>query len=161
MDAVWNTNIAGMDNRAALTFAASSLRFNVIQDDFFFEDTVALVTSDRWLSWAPRRSSLAMMLALQSYIRQLCFSIRSAVFSKILQASNRARAHSCSSVSSASSRHSRANARYFAGVITLPLCPKSNINYSFINVRPLYDAPATTAMIGMPVGSRRFHVLSI
>jgi hypothetical protein len=47
MAAVWNTNIAGMDNRAALTFAASSLRFNVIQDDFFFEDTVALVTSDR------------------------------------------------------------------------------------------------------------------
>ena len=47
-------------------------------------------------------------------------------------------------------------ARYFAGVITLPLCPKSNINYSFINVRPLYDASATTAMIGMPVGKIYF-----
>lgn len=59
---------------------------------------------------------------------RLCSSSRSAAFSKVLQTSNSARAHSSSSVSSASSRHSRANVRYFAGVITLPPCAPSSIS---------------------------------
>ena len=37
----------GIENRAALTFAASRLQFNVVQDDFFFEDAVNLVNPDR------------------------------------------------------------------------------------------------------------------
>jgi iron complex outermembrane receptor protein len=38
-----------MDNRAALTLAASSLQFNSVQDDFFFEDAVSLVNPNRGL----------------------------------------------------------------------------------------------------------------
>jgi iron complex outermembrane receptor protein len=48
-DLTWNANIAGMDNRAVATFAASSLQFNVVQDDFFFEDAVSLVNPARGL----------------------------------------------------------------------------------------------------------------
>jgi iron complex outermembrane receptor protein len=46
-DVVMNSNISGMDNRAVLTFAASTLQFNVTQDDFFFEDAVNLVNPAR------------------------------------------------------------------------------------------------------------------
>ena len=38
-----------MENRAVATFAASSLQFNVIQDDAFTSDTVDLVNPDRGL----------------------------------------------------------------------------------------------------------------
>ena len=46
-DLSWSTNIAGMDNRAVATFAASSLQFNVVQDDFFNNDFVDLVNPAR------------------------------------------------------------------------------------------------------------------
>ena len=46
-DLIWNSNFAGMDNRFAATFAASSLQFNVTQDDFFNNDFVSLVNPDR------------------------------------------------------------------------------------------------------------------
>src|SRR5207249_1974716 len=46
-DLAWNANIAGMDNRAVVTFAASSLQFDTVQDDFFTEDAVNLVNPDR------------------------------------------------------------------------------------------------------------------
>jgi len=46
-DLIWNSYFAGMENRAALTFAASSLQFNVVQDDAFTSDTVSLVNPDR------------------------------------------------------------------------------------------------------------------
>ena len=36
-----------MDNRLVATFAASSLHFNVVQDDAFTSDSVALVNPDR------------------------------------------------------------------------------------------------------------------
>jgi len=48
-DLAVNGNIAGMDNRFVATFAASSLQFNVVQDDAFTSDTVALVNPDRGL----------------------------------------------------------------------------------------------------------------
>ncbi|MEI8152833.1 MAG: TonB-dependent receptor plug domain-containing protein [Hyphomicrobiales bacterium] len=46
-DLVWNANFWGMENRAVTTFAASRLTFNVIQDDFFNEDSVSLVNPAR------------------------------------------------------------------------------------------------------------------
>jgi iron complex outermembrane recepter protein len=54
-DVIVNSNIAGMDNRAALTFAASTLQFNVIQDDLFFEDAVNLVNPNRGL-YGPQKT---------------------------------------------------------------------------------------------------------
>ena len=48
-DLVWNANVAGMENRAVVTFAASRLQFNVVQDDVFTSDTVELVNPDRGL----------------------------------------------------------------------------------------------------------------
>ena len=56
-DLIVNGNIAGMDNRAALTFSASSLQFNVVQDDFFFEDAVNLVNPDRGF-YGPQQTKL-------------------------------------------------------------------------------------------------------
>jgi iron complex outermembrane receptor protein len=46
-DLILKGNVAGMDNRFAATFAASSLQFNVVQDDFFNNDFVNLVNPDR------------------------------------------------------------------------------------------------------------------
>jgi iron complex outermembrane receptor protein len=46
-DLILTGNLAGMDNRFAATFAASSLQFNVVQDDFFNNDFVNLVDPDR------------------------------------------------------------------------------------------------------------------
>jgi iron complex outermembrane receptor protein len=48
-DLTVNSNIAGLDNRFVATFAASSLQFNVVQDDFFNNDFVDLVNPDRGL----------------------------------------------------------------------------------------------------------------
>jgi len=56
-DLIVNSNIGGMDNRAALTFSASSLQFNVVQDDFFFEDAVNLVNPDRGF-YGPQQTKL-------------------------------------------------------------------------------------------------------
>jgi iron complex outermembrane receptor protein len=46
-DLVWNSRFAGIDNRAVATFAASTLQFNVVQDDAFTSDAVSLVDPDR------------------------------------------------------------------------------------------------------------------
>jgi iron complex outermembrane receptor protein len=48
-DLTINTNVAGFDNRFVATVAASSLQFNVVQDDFFNNDFVNLVNPDRGL----------------------------------------------------------------------------------------------------------------
>ncbi len=48
-DLIWNANVAGIENRFAATFAASSLQFNVVQDDAFTSDFVNLVNPDRGL----------------------------------------------------------------------------------------------------------------
>jgi iron complex outermembrane receptor protein len=48
-DLIWNANFGGTENRAVTTFAASSLQFNVMQDDAFTNDTVSLVNPDRGL----------------------------------------------------------------------------------------------------------------
>jgi iron complex outermembrane recepter protein len=48
-DLAINTNVAGLDNRFVATVAASSLQFNVVQDDFFNNDYVNLVNPDRGL----------------------------------------------------------------------------------------------------------------
>jgi iron complex outermembrane recepter protein len=48
-DLTVNSNIFGMDNRLVTTVAASSLQFNVVQDDFFTNDYVNLVNPDRGL----------------------------------------------------------------------------------------------------------------
>ena len=48
-DLTVNSNIAGFDNRLVATVAASSLQFNVVQDDFFNNDYVNLVNPDRGL----------------------------------------------------------------------------------------------------------------
>ena len=48
-DLTINTNVAGFDNRFVATVAASSLQFNVVQDDFFNNDIVNLVNPDRGL----------------------------------------------------------------------------------------------------------------
>ncbi len=48
-DLTVNSNIWGMDNRLVTTVAASSLQFNVRQDDAFTSDTVSLVNPDRGL----------------------------------------------------------------------------------------------------------------
>lgn len=48
-DLTINSNILGMDNRLVTTVAASSLQFNVVQDDFFNNDFVNLVNPDRGL----------------------------------------------------------------------------------------------------------------
>jgi iron complex outermembrane recepter protein len=46
-DLTVNSNIGGMDNRFVATFAASSLQFNAVQDDFFNNDFVDLINPDR------------------------------------------------------------------------------------------------------------------
>jgi iron complex outermembrane receptor protein len=46
-DLIWNANFFGMENRAVTTFAASTLQFNVMQDDAFTEDSVSLVNPIR------------------------------------------------------------------------------------------------------------------
>jgi iron complex outermembrane receptor protein len=48
-DLTLNSRIAGMDNRFVATFEASRLRFDVVQDDFFNNDFVALVNPMRGL----------------------------------------------------------------------------------------------------------------
>lgn len=48
-DLTVNSNILGMDNRLVTTVAASSLQFNVVQDDAFTNDYVNLVNPDRGL----------------------------------------------------------------------------------------------------------------
>jgi iron complex outermembrane receptor protein len=48
-DLTLNSNIAGFDNRFVATLAASSLQFNVVQDDFFSNDFVNLINPDRGL----------------------------------------------------------------------------------------------------------------
>ena len=48
-DLTINTNLGGFDNRFVATVAASSLQFNVVQDDFFNNDIVNLVNPDRGL----------------------------------------------------------------------------------------------------------------
>lgn len=48
-DLTINSNIFGMDNRLVTTVAASSLQFNVVQDDAFTNDYVNLVNPDRGL----------------------------------------------------------------------------------------------------------------
>ena len=48
-DLTINTNVGGFDNRFVATVAASSLQFNVVQDDFFNNDIVNLVNPDRGL----------------------------------------------------------------------------------------------------------------
>lgn len=48
-DLTINSNLFGMDNRLVTTVAASSLQFNVVQDDFFNNDTVNLVNPDSGL----------------------------------------------------------------------------------------------------------------
>jgi iron complex outermembrane receptor protein len=48
-DLTVNSNISGMDNRFVTTVAASSLQFNVVQDDAFTNDYVNLVNPDRGL----------------------------------------------------------------------------------------------------------------
>lgn len=48
-DLTVNTNVGGFDNRFVATVAASSLQFNVVQDDFFNNDIVNLVNPDRGL----------------------------------------------------------------------------------------------------------------
>jgi iron complex outermembrane recepter protein len=48
-DLTVNSNIFGMDNRLVTTVAASSLQFNVVQDDAFTNDFVNLVNPDRGL----------------------------------------------------------------------------------------------------------------
>ena len=48
-DLTINTNVAGLDSRFVATVAASSLQFNVVQDDFFNNDIVNLVSPDRGL----------------------------------------------------------------------------------------------------------------
>ena len=48
-DLTINTNLGGIDNRFVATVAASSLQFNVVQDDFFNNDIVNLVNPDRGL----------------------------------------------------------------------------------------------------------------
>ena len=48
-DLTVNSNVFGMDNRFVATVAASSLQFNVVQDDFFNSDFVNLVNPDRGL----------------------------------------------------------------------------------------------------------------
>jgi len=48
-DLTVNTEVAGFDNRFVATVAASSLQFNVFQDDFFNNDIVNLVNPDRGL----------------------------------------------------------------------------------------------------------------
>ena len=68
-DLTINSNIAGMDNRFVTTLAASSLQFNVVQDDFFNNDIVNLVNPDRGLYGTqqtktflhPRRQCLAVV----------------------------------------------------------------------------------------------------
>ncbi len=52
-DLILNSNIAGMDNRSALTLAASSNQFNVAQDTVFGSDTVTLINPRRGL-YGPR-----------------------------------------------------------------------------------------------------------
>ena len=48
-DLVWNANFGGVENRAVATFAASSLQFNVVQDDAFTSDAVSLINPMRGL----------------------------------------------------------------------------------------------------------------
>lgn len=48
-DLTINSSVLGMDNRVVGTFAASSLQFSVVQDDFFNNDFVDLVNPDRGL----------------------------------------------------------------------------------------------------------------
>ena len=48
-DLTVNTDVFGFDNRFVATVAASSLQFNVVQDDFFNNDLVNLVNPDRGL----------------------------------------------------------------------------------------------------------------
>jgi iron complex outermembrane recepter protein len=48
-DLTLNSNVAGMDNRLVTTVSASSLQFNVVQDDAFTNDFVDLVNPDRGL----------------------------------------------------------------------------------------------------------------
>ena len=48
-DLIATNNIAGMDNRTVMTVATSRLQFNVVQDDFFYEDAVNLINPDRGL----------------------------------------------------------------------------------------------------------------
>lgn len=48
-DLTINSNVFGLDNRFVTTVAASSLQFNVVQDDFFNNDFVNLVNPDRGL----------------------------------------------------------------------------------------------------------------
>ena len=48
-DLTINSNLFGFDNRFVTTVAASSLQFNVVQDDFFNSDFVNLVNPDRGL----------------------------------------------------------------------------------------------------------------
>lgn len=48
-DLTINSNVFGMDNRFVTTVAASSLQFNVVQDDYFNSDFVNLVNPDRGL----------------------------------------------------------------------------------------------------------------
>ena len=52
-DIILNSNIAGMDNRSAVTFAANKNRFNVAQDTLFTSDTVSLINPIRGL-YGPR-----------------------------------------------------------------------------------------------------------
>ena len=48
-DLTLNSMLFGLDNRLVATVAASSLQFNVVQDDFFNNDFVNLVNPDRGL----------------------------------------------------------------------------------------------------------------
>lgn len=48
-DLTINSNLFGFDNRLVTTLSASSLQFNVVQDDFFNSDFVNLINPDRGL----------------------------------------------------------------------------------------------------------------
>jgi iron complex outermembrane receptor protein len=48
-DLTVNSDIAGLDNRFVTTVMASSLQFNVVQDDHFTNDTVSLIDPNRGL----------------------------------------------------------------------------------------------------------------